>query len=617
MQRLFDLHATATPEALALASADTSLTYGELQQRVTTVALELRRKGVGPEVVVGLCIERSPAYAIGALAILKAGGAYLSIDPQQPADRMGYMLRDANASLVVASPKTADRLANFAEVVELNLDTPITAPSEALPEISAPDEALAYVIYTSGSTGRPKGVAISHASLLNLVRWHQRAFGVTSADRATAMASPGFDAAVWELWPYLTAGASVHYPDDHVRAAPEELRDWLVTHGITIAFAATPIAERLIGLTWPRSTALHTMLTGGDTLTIHPPASLPFDLVNNYGPTEATVVATSGIVPRGTRAFGAPRIGRPIDNLHVHLLDEQLRPVPAGTSGEICIAGVGLARGYVNDADLTARSFVIHSIGGAEPVRLYRTGDLGRLDTDGEIAFLGRLDEQVKIRGHRIAPAEIVVALLESSAVEAATVQAWDVVPGDAGDNIDNIDIVTKRLVAYLVVREGHEVSHGELVEQLRSRLPDYMIPSAFALLDELPLTPNGKIDRAALAPPAVLNLLRDDVGPRSRSSVETVVAEIVSSLLGLSDVGVDENFFLLGGHSLLGAQMIARVRETFGVDMTLRRLFEAPTVAGIALEVERLIDADVSAMSDADVLRLVGADAPPPPTHP
>src|SRR5438093_5528318 len=405
--------AAATPRAIAVASGARRLTYGDLEARSERLADRLCSLGVGPDVVVGLCLGSSPELVVGALGILKAGGAYLALGPAHPRERLAHLLNDAKPGLLVTAEGPDERLPRGDwRVIRLDADgwDKDAEPPKRRP-VPVSLENLAYVIYTSGSTGQPKGVELTHGGLLNLVRWHRRAFAVTPGDRATQIAGVGFDAVVWEIWPYLATGASVHIPGDTLRQEPEALRDWLVSEEITLTFLPTPMAERMMALPWPAGTALRTMLTGADTLHRCPPPGLPFALVNNYGPTECTVVATSGIVPPAERAHARPTIGRPIDGVQIHILDGQGRQVPPGTEGGLCIGGAGVGRGYVGRPDLTAERFIADPWSAEPAARLYRTGDLARRLPDGDIAFLGRIDEQIKIRGHRIEPAEIVPAL--------------------------------------------------------------------------------------------------------------------------------------------------------------------------------------------------------------
>lgn len=578
-------HALRQPTGVALADPERTLTWRELDERSAHLAEKLNQLGVQPESAVGLYAPSSAAMVVGALGIMKAGGAYLPLDPAQPSERLEAIVRDAGASVIV----TAGRPAPWAFAVASHV-VAVDEPAQRAPDhdVNAAPEAtrdnLAYIIYTSGSTGRPKGVEVTHRCLRNLVAWHQRAFDITSADRASQIAGVGFDAAVWEVWPYLAAGASLHVPPARVRSDAEALRDWLVEQRITVGFVPTVMAERLIELAWPKDTALRIMLTGGDALHSYPPAGLPFKLVNNYGPTECTVVATSGVVRADGDACTAPSIGRPIDNVRAHVLDGQLREVPDGTPGELCIGGPSVARGYRNHPELTAERFIADPFSANPNGRLYRTGDIVRRLPGGELAFVGRLDDQVKIRGYRIEPGEVTYALKAHEGVRDAMVVACD---DDAGG---------KRLVAYWVPSRGDTVPDPQdLLPFLRRSIPDYMVPSAFVQLEELPLTPNGKVDRAALLAPPDPADSDDDDFVEPRTPVERDVAQILAPLLGLDRVSAEANFFLLGGHSLLGTQLIARLRDSFDVDFSLRALFEAPTVAAIAAEVERLAAVEAS----------------------
>jgi len=499
------------------------------------------------------------------------------MDPAWPPDRLAFVLEDAQSPVLITNAKLARQIPRGRQII-VDLAAPkIAQEPEGLPLVKIRHEDLAYVIYTSGSTGQPKGVEIPHGGLVNLISWHRKAFSVTSADRASHLAGLSFDASVWELWPYLAAGASVHLVDEFTRNSAELLGNWLVDHGITISFVPTPLTEELLRVKWPKNTALRTMLTGGDTLHHYPPPTLPFVLVNNYGPAECTVVATSGAIPPDGRDGTLPSIGRPIVNNRIHLLNEQLLPVPPGTIGEIYITGAGLARGYRNRPDLTAKKFISVPFNAEPASRLYKTGDLGRELPDGQIAFHGRVDEQIKIRGFRIEPIEIVCALNQHSVVLESLVIAREDTSGD------------KRLVAYLVLADDSAVTRRSLRSHLRRRLPEYMVPSSFVRLEAFPLTPNGKIDRAALPPPDSMNTLQDELSADLPTPTQQRVIEILTALLGLEKIGLEDDFFLLGGHSLLGAQLIARLRETFRVELALRTLFDAPTVVALAEEIERL----------------------------
>jgi amino acid adenylation domain-containing protein len=603
VHELFAAQAAAQPNAIAVSGPDETLTYGQLERRANQLAHRLRALGVDRDQLVGLCLERSAALVVGALGILKAGCAYVALDPSHPQERLGFMLRDSRAEVLVANGPMATQLEDVGATVvgldvgrdELDLE-PTMAPA---PCETAAD--LAYVIYTSGSTGAPKGVLVAHASLCNLTSWHRRVFAITEADRATQIASPAFDAVVWELWPYLTAGASIHVPTDDVRADPVALRDWLVAERISVSFLPTALVEAVLTLDWPAELPLRYLLTGGDTLHHYPPAGLSFAVVNNYGPTEATVVATSGVVPPSPNPLGAPSIGKPIANVRAYIVDDQLDPVAMGFRGELLIGGAGVARGYLNRPALTDEKFIPDPFSGTPGALLYRTGDLVRQRPDREIEFLGRIDEQVQIHGNRVELGEISATLHRHPAVRSSVVVVDEYLPEE------------RRLIAYVVTTEGRRPDSEQLRAHLAQQLPNYMVPAAFVCLKELPLTPNGKVDRAALPAPNAANTAQPPDPVRPENELEQVVETVVAELLDLDRVGVDENFFLLGGHSLLGAQLVTRIGDCFGVEMSLRTLFDNPTVAGIAAEVERLVVGDLEAMSDDDAARLLAASSPTP----
>ncbi len=603
--KLIEAQAAAAPDAPAMLAGAQLMTYRELNNRANQLAHYLIALGVGADCadsIVGLCLNRSPTAVVCALGILKAGAAYLPLDPAYPVERLAFMLNDAQPRVLITSRAMAEQLpAGLWKVIAIDEtdkigsdEVEISRQSTESPVNHITSEQLAYVIYTSGSTGRPKGVEITHANLMNLVSWHQSAFEVTPRDRASLLAGVGFDAAVWEAWPYLAAGASLHVPDENTRLSPELLRDWLASQQITISFLPTALAERVMTLEWPQDTALRTLLTGAETLRQFPSDDLPFRVVNNYGPTECTVVATSGVVPNDTYSNTLPTIGRPISNTRVYILDENLQPVPVHAAGEIYVGGAGVARGYLNRPELTAEKFVRNPFSTDDSARLYRTGDLARYLANGEIAYLGRIDEQIKILGHRIEPNEIVTVLDRHPAVRASRVVARD----DACSE--------KHLVAYVVLDPESEPSAAGLHSFLQKELPQYMVPAVFVRLETLPLTQNGKVDRAALSAPNSENTLRDQDFTPPRTPVEERLAVMLSALLGLEQVSVHDNFFMLGGHSLLGTQLISQIRGTFGVELALRTLFEAPTIEQLAGEIEGLIMARVAALSEDEVQRLL-----------
>jgi amino acid adenylation domain-containing protein len=593
--QLVERRARANPEAPAVIGAGATLTYGELDRRADRLSHQLRKLGVGPERLVGVYMERSAALVIAALATFKAGGAYLPLDPSLPEERLAFMLADAGVTAVVSSAALRQRLPAGPWAV-VNFDDLNSAASEHTrqrPQVEISPDSLAYVIYTSGSTGQPKGVEVTHGSLMNLVAWHLRAFNVNAADRATLQAAVGFDAAVWELWPYLSCGASVAIPDEAVRNHPEALRDWLVANGITITFLSTAIAERQLQLKWPGKTSLRILLTGADTLRRRPSVDTPFVLINNYGPTECTVVATSGPVLAEPSA-SLPSIGGAIDNTTIYILDEKMRQVRDGDAGEIYIGGAGVARGYRNNSALTAERFVRNPFDASSRGRLYRTGDLARFLPNGEVEFLGRVDEQIKIRGFRVEPGEIISVLNSYPGIQASAVFPLDEENGE------------RRLAAYVVCAPGVPIAPASLREALSRRLPDYMVPSIFRKVPSLPLTRNGKVDYASLPLLTASNPWLESEFVAPQTYVEQKLAAILTPLLHVKRVSAKDNFFLLGGHSLLGTQLITKIKEAFDVELSLLSLFDHPTVEEMAVEVENLILAKIAAgnADEAKILR-------------
>jgi amino acid adenylation domain-containing protein len=587
--------ASANPNAPALSSGSESMSYGELATRASRLASYLVSVGVGPDTPVALCLDRSFDLITSALAVLLAGGAYLPLEPAWPIARLNQIVQDAGASfLITRGSLTALGSGSGIHVVDLETDHDSVFGFEPLAKpVDVTREKLAYIIYTSGSTGRPKGVEVTHGNLLNLIFWHRRFFNITSADRASHLAGIAFDAAVWEIWPHLTAGATLVLADEQVRTSPGLLRDWLVQKQITVAFVPTVLAEPILSYDWPADTALRYLLTGGDTLHRTPSQSFPINVVNNYGPTECTVVATSGTVPPASADLTAPSIGKSIAHTTIYILDNDRNPVPAGEIGEIYIGGTGVARGYRNNAEATAERFLPDPFSGIPGARFYRTGDLGCFLPDGEIAFCGRADAQVELHGYRIEPDEIVSVLDRHPAVAASAVIARG-------------ECCSKRLAAYIVAREDAALSPSELRDFLSARLPQYMVPSSFSRLAALPLTFNGKLDRNALPDPAPENLIRDTGYRAPNTSTEDQLTKILVNLLGVAHVGVDDNFFLLGLHSLLATQVAARIYEYFGVQLTPRHLFESKTIARLAAEVDRHLTQRLESLTDEEVASLL-----------
>ena len=567
--------AALTPNAVALIHEETQVSYRELNERANQVGHYLQRQGVGPEGRVGVLLGRSVEMVVGLLGILKAGGAYVPLDPQYPPERLTLMAADAGLRVVLTQQHwLGDWAGGEAELVCLDGEAAwLRQEARTNPTSRARAENLAYVIYTSGSTGQPKGVAITHGSAVTLMQWAQETFTAVELSGVLAATSLSFDLSVFELFAPLTSGGTVILAEN-VLALP--------------SLAAAP-SVRLVN-TVP--SALREMLRLGEV----PPAvqtinlageALPGALVqqlyeratvqrvlNLYGPSEDTTYSSYEVVPRG--GGRAPTIGRPVANTQSYVLGEQLEPVPMGVAGELYLGGAGLARGYLNRPGLTAAQFVPNPFSELGGARLYRTGDLARYLSTGELEFLGRRDQQVKVRGYRIELGEIEAALNERDDVREALVQAREDEPGD------------KRLVAYLVASEGSAPPVTELRDYLRARLPSYMVPASFVWLEALPLTPNGKVDRRALPAPELTRAELEQTYLAPRTPVEELLVGLWEEVLHVPAVGVHDNFFDLGGHSLLATQLFSRVRETCQVEVGLRRLFETPTVAGLAESVEQ-----------------------------
>ncbi|WP_419183617.1 non-ribosomal peptide synthase/polyketide synthase [Scytonema hofmannii] len=602
IHQLFEEQVARNPNAVAVVFEDQQLTYGELNSHANQLAHYLRSAklsrsdslGVGANVLVGICVERSLSMVVGLLAILKAGGAYVPLDPEYPTERLNFVLEDAQVSVLLTQQHLVAKFASLPARV-VCLDTQWHVVSQFSREnpatvVSATD--LAYAIYTSGSTGTPKGVPIAYEGLLNLVFWHQRTFEIASSDRATQLAGTGFDAAVWEIWPYLSAGASLYLVKSELVTEPENLQQWLTDNQITIAFVPTPVAIELLSLEWTtQGLALRYLLTGGDKLHQYPSPSVPFSVVNNYGPTENTVVTTSGLVVAREQSQISPPIGRPIANTQVYILDKHLQPVPIGVPGELHISGASLAKGYLNRPELTAEKFIpnpFRKSRGAGDLgsrvlkedqscseRLYKTGDLARFLSDGNIEYIGRIDNQVKIRGFRIELGEIEAVLSQHEHVQANCVTVSEDRNGD------------KCLVAYTVPQKQATPTISQLRQFLKAKLPEYMVPNAFVFLEALPLTPNGKVARRALPTPDKHSKLQPKyVAPRT--PVEEMLAQLWAQVLKIELIGIYDNFFELGGHSLLATQLISRIRSVFKVELPLRSLFVTPTVSELALSIQQ-----------------------------
>ena len=552
--------AAADPDAVAVRTTAATLSYMELAGSARQLAGRLRADGVGAGDVVAVLLPRGPRLVVAELAVLLAGAAFLPLDAGTPADRISFCCADAGVRAAISDRPWPAVLPAGVPVL-----TPAAPTGDSAAELPASQDGdPAYVIYTSGSTGQPKGVTISRAAMANLVGWHLEQFRLRPEDRVLLFASPAFDVSIGEIWPALAAGASLHVPDDEVRLVPARLRDWLGEHRITVADLPTTLAESLLAMPDPPPD-LHLLLTGGDRLTAGKPAGTPYRVVNAYGPTEATVTATWAEVDGGPRL---PGIGRPLPGVSAHVLDGRMRPVPSGIAGELYLGGAGLALGYLNRPGLTAESFVPAPFG-RPGTRLYRTGDLARRGADGSLEFLGRTDAQIKLRGYRIEPGEVAAALRRVPGIAQAHV-ALGTPPGGS-----------RQLVGYLVPMPGTTAPEpAEVRRVLAAALPAYMVPTSYVWLDELPTTRSGKVDTSRLpAPqPAAESGSRPAAG-----AVESTLAGIWQDVLGLAEVGAEDNFFDLGGHSLLLGRVHQRITAEVRADLPLIALFQYPTIGALA----------------------------------
>ncbi|HEY6349972.1 MAG TPA: non-ribosomal peptide synthase/polyketide synthase [Candidatus Angelobacter sp.] len=572
--QMVEQQAAMRPMAVAVRDRKRELTYQELNEQTNQWAHRLRKMGVQAEAKVAICLERSADMIAAQLGVMKAGGAYIPLDHEHPAERLQYQISDSGASVLITNRVIREKLHGTEQARLLCIEEEqevLEGESRENPEWKLEKEELAYLIYTSGSTGRPKGVQIEHRGLLNLVLWHQQAYGIEAGERGSQVAGTGFDASVWETWPYLAAGASLEIAADEDRGSAERLREWLVAKGITVSFVPTPLAEAVMRLGEWNSKELRLILTGGDRLQERPPEGWTVEVVNHYGPTECTVVATVGAVEK--HGLGFPAIGKPVSNTRAYVLDEDMQPVPVGVAGELYIGGAGLARGYAGKADLTAEQFVPDGLSGKQGQRLYRTGDQCRWNQRGELEFIGRKDQQVKIRGHRIEVGEIEAALQEHQGIREAVVAVQE---REAGE---------RALIAYVVTDQEKKPGGPELRPYLQGKLPSYMVPSAFVQLEAIPLTPSGKVNRQALKK-WEFSSVSDQQDPRT--ATEARLAEIWKELLRLERVGIHDGFFELGGDSIISLQVVARAHQQ-GIRITPRQLFESPTIAALAAVAERV----------------------------
>ncbi|HEX2076721.1 MAG TPA: amino acid adenylation domain-containing protein [Longimicrobium sp.] len=580
VHELFSAQAARTPGLTAVAGPDGTMSYAELERRSNRLAHHLRRRGVGPEVRVGVCLERGVETVVAVLGVLKAGGAYVPLDPDYPAERLAYTLADSGAALLVSESHLLKRLPAFAgEGVLLDADREAIAgePDDA-PRSGVDLHNAAYVVYTSGSTGLPKGVVVEHAGVANTLLGTRASFAPAAGEVMPALASYAFDIWGFEVFLPLLSGGEVRLlPRETVQDVErlmEELAGVDAVHAVPALMRELAARVRAGPGTLPR---MRRVFVGGD--------AVPPDLIGQmrqvfpsaqlrvlYGPTEASILgAASRLRPEGS--YGWQVVGRALPGVGLYVCDAAGSLLPEGVPGELWIGGPGVARGYLGRAGLTAEKFVPDVFGGEPGARAYRTGDRVRWRADGNLEFLGRIDQQVKIRGFRVEPGEIEAALRERAEVHEALVLVREDLPGQ------------KRLVAYVVPREGAEVYSGELRACLQRQLPEHMVPGAFVVLEALPLSPTGKVDRRALPAPEWSGT-ETYVAPRTPA--EEILAGIWGEVLGLERVGATEDFFALGGHSLLATRVVSRIRQAFGVELPLRALFEAPTVAGLAGRIEQ-----------------------------
>ena len=579
LAQLFEEPAASHPEAIAVLCGEQEMSYGELNRRANQLGHYLKTMGVGAETRVGIGVERSLEMVVGLLGIVKAGAAYVPLDPSYPQERLSYMLQDAGVRVLLTQAKLAERWPQTAVPV-LCLDSEwsqIELQPSHNPAASTDPENLAYVIYTSGSTGQPKGVMICHKGLTNYLTWCSAAYRVAEGTGAPVHSSIGFDLTITSLWPPLISGRSVT----------------LLSEGYGVD-ALGSVLQRASGHSLVKITPLHLhMLTsfiandrldtstkcfvvGGEALTYEQIAfwrkmAPATRIINEYGPTETVVGCCVYEVAERDRDTGRVPIGRPIANTSIHVLDKYFEPVPIGVEGELCVGGFGVARGYLSRPELTAEKFVPNPFSQVPGTRMYRTGDRARWRSDGNLEFLGRMDELVKIRGYRVEPGEVEALLKQHPSIQEAAVIAREDEPG------------ALRLVGYFVAKGEPGPTASELRSYMKDRLPEYMVPWGFVSLAELPLTPNGKVDRRQLPKPEGARPELEDAYAAPRNKIEEQLTAIWRRVLSLERVGIHDNFFELGGHSLLATQVTSRIRETLFVRLSLRQLFESPTIAKLA----------------------------------
>ncbi|HEX8145435.1 MAG TPA: amino acid adenylation domain-containing protein [Pyrinomonadaceae bacterium] len=576
IHQLFEAQVERTPDAVALVCGDHEVSYLELNARANKLAHHLRKLGVGPEVLVGVLMERSVEMVVSLLAILKAGGAYLPLDPLYPQERLAFMLADAEVAVLLTQESLAERVPVGEAAVVFSVDrqwSEIASQSEDNASSAVGAGNLAYLIYTSGSTGRPKGVAIAHQSTHAFLHWSRESFTDEELSGVLASTSICFDLSVFELFAPLSWGGTVILVKDALHLLMGETRRPVrLINTVPSAMAELVRADGVPG-------SVRTVNLAGEALSAQLVEMIyeqehVRQVRNLYGPSEDTTYSTNAFVKKGE----SPAIGRPLALSEAYVLDERMEPVPVGVLGELYLGGAGLARGYLKRPGQTAERFVPDPFSGRAGARLYRTGDVVKYRADGELEYLRRKDHQVKVRGFRIELGEVEAVLEQAAGVRTGVVLVREDRPGE------------KRLVGYVQAEEGQTPGVEELLGHMREKLPTYMVPSVLMILDELPLTANGKVDRKALPAPSGSrpDLRREYVEPRTE--VERSIAEMCAELLGIERVGVHDNFFELGGHSLMAMQLISRVRATFTAELALQGLFKDPTVESLAAAVEEAI---------------------------
>lgn len=573
---LFEECAKKVPENVALVYKDFKMSYGELNKRANQLAYLLRENSIGPDSIVGIMVEPSFEMFIGILGILKAGGAYLPIDSKYPDERIKFMLDDSKASVILTKKHYLERYDFDQMVICLDDIESYTNESNDLININNPGD-IAYVIYTSGSTGRPKGVMIEHRSLVNMSLWHIEFYKVTEADKSTKYAGFGFDASVWETFPYIISGATIHIISDELQLDINRLNEYFESNNITISFLPTQICEQFIRL---NNRSLRILNTAGDKLNYFEKKC--YSIVNNYGPTENTVVAT--YFPVDADYDNIP-IGKPVANVKIYILDRHNKIQPCFVAGELCISGVGVARGYINRPDPEKEKFVDDPF--TKGARMYRTGDLARWLPDGNIEFLGRIDQQVKIRGYRIELGEIESILVKHELMKGAVAKVIE----DTNGN--------KYICAYYC--SDRELGEDELKRYLANRLPDYMIPLHFIRLDRIPLTPNGKIDRRALPNPQLDRSIAEDY-QAPRNDTEVLLAEVWQSVLGTDRISINDSFFALGGDSIKAIQVSSRLQNR-GFKMEMKDLFQYKTIGNLSGYITKRVHSESQTEVEGDTL--------------